>query len=207
MIRIALAEEYEIVRWGLRHALAAEAPDMLIVGEAKTADETIEMLRKRTPDVLVIDPTLPDHANFDVLARIKEVEDGPLVVVLAPVSDPSYAARTLAAGAHAYVGKAEPHTKLLEAIRAVVRGEQVMPPDAEALLALGDEDPAAALTNREAQVMEMLARGMTTREISQHLSISVKTADTHRGHVLKKLKLRNASELTRFAVRHGYMTA
>jgi DNA-binding NarL/FixJ family response regulator len=87
----------------------------------------------------------------------------------------------------------------------VSRGEQIIPPGAEQLLG-GGEHPAGALTAREQQVMEMLSRGLTNREIAEHLAISIKTVDTHRGHVLKKLGLRNNSELTRFAVKHGYVT-
>jgi DNA-binding NarL/FixJ family response regulator len=103
------------------------------------------------------------------------------------------------------VNKAVEPDQLLAAIRAVSRGEQVIPPGVEQLIASGDGHPASALTARESQVMEMLARGLTNREIAEHLAISIKTVDTHRGHVLKKLGLRNNSELTRFAVKHGYV--
>ena len=122
-------------------------------------------------------------------------------------TEPSYAARAIAAGAHGYRqqgGRAR--RSCWTAIRAVSRGEQVIPPGVEQLLAPGDGHPASALTAREQQVMEMLARGMTNREIAEHLEISIKTVDTHRGHVLKKLGLRNNSELTRFAVKHGYVS-
>ena len=104
------------------------------------------------------------------------------------------------------MNKAVEPKELLESIRAVSRGEQIVPPGVEQLLASGDGHPASALTARELQVMEMLSRGMTNREIAEHLDISIKTVDTHRGHVLKKLGLRNNSELTRFAVKHGYVT-
>src|SRR6185369_9793189 len=96
--------------------------------------------------------------------------------------------------------------ELLAAIRAVSRGERVTPPGVEELLAAGDTDPASALTARELEVMQMLSRGLTNREIAEKLNISIKTVDTHRGHVLKKLGLRNNSELTRFAVKHGYVS-
>lgn len=205
MIRIAIAEEHTIVRWALREAFA-KIPDMLVVGEAGTVEETLEMLRGAKPDVLLLDIALPDHSGYDVLAEIRDIEAGPLVVVLAAPIEPSYAARAIAAGAHGYVGKSVEPEQLLEAIRAVSRGEQVIPPGVEALLAAGDGHPAGALTKRELQVMEMIARGMTNREIGEHLDISIKTVDTHRGHVLKKLSLRNNSELTRFAVKHGYVT-
>lgn len=204
MIRVALAEEQGIVRWALREALA-NAPEIELVGDAGTVEETITMIRDAKPDVLVIDTTLRDHSGFDVLTQIRQLETGP-VVVLAPHTEPGYAARAIAAGAHGYVSKSESPERLLEAIRAVSRGEQFLPHNVAEMVAMGGH-PASSLTARELQVMEMLARGMTNREIAHDLDISIKTVDTHRGHVLKKLGLRNNSELTRFAVKHGYVSA
>lgn len=205
MIRLALAEDHTIVRWALREALS-KADDIEVVGEAGTAAETLSMVQNVKPDVLLLDITLPDRSGFDVLAELRQVETAPLVVVLTWHTEPSYAARAIAAGAHGYVNKAVEPNDLLNSIRAVARGEQVIPPGVEQLLASGDGHPASALTAREQQVMEMLARGLTNREIAEHLDISIKTVDTHRGHVLKKLGLRNNSELTRFAVKHGYVS-
>ena len=205
MIRIALAEEHAIVRWALKEALARTG-DLEIVGEAGTVEDTLAMVRDTKPELLLVDTSIPDHSGFDVLAQIRELEAGPFVIVLGSHTDASYAARAIAAGAHGYVSKSATPDELLEAIHAVSRGEQVIPQGVEKLLASGDGHPASALTARELQVMEMLARGMTNREIAEHLDISIKTVDTHRGHVLKKLSLRNNSELTRFAVKNGYVT-
>ncbi|HEY5922779.1 MAG TPA: response regulator transcription factor [Kofleriaceae bacterium] len=205
MIRLALSEDHTIVRWALREALS-KADDIEVVGEAGTAAETLAMVQNVKPDVLLLDITLPDRSGFDVLAEMRQIETAPLVVVLTWHTEPSYAARAISAGAHGYVNKAVEPTELLNSIRAVSRGEQIIPPGVEQLLASGDGHPASALTAREQQVMEMLARGMTNREIAEHLDISIKTVDTHRGHVLKKLGLRNNSELTRFAVKHGYVS-
>jgi DNA-binding NarL/FixJ family response regulator len=205
MIRLALAEDHTIVRWALREALG-KADDIEVVGEAGTAAETLSMVQNVKPDVLLLDITLPDRSGFDVLGDLRNMDTAPLVVVLTWHTEPSYAARAIAAGAHGYVNKAVEPKELLESIRAVSRGEQIVPPGVEQLLASGDGHPASALTARELQVMEMLSRGMTNREIAEHLDISIKTVDTHRGHVLKKLGLRNNSELTRFAVKHGYVT-
>jgi two-component system, NarL family, invasion response regulator UvrY len=205
MIRLALAEDHTIVRWALREALS-KADDIEVVGEAGTAAETLAMVQNVKPDVLLLDITLPDRSGFDVLAELRNIETAPLVVVLTWHTEPSYAARAIAGGAHGYVNKSVDPKELLEAIRAVSRGEQIIPPGVEQMLASGDVHPASALTAREQQVMEMLARGMTNREIAEHLDISIKTVDTHRGHVLKKLGLRNNSELTRFAVKHGYVS-
>ena len=201
MIRLALTEDHTIVRWALREALNA-TEDIDVVGEAATADETLAMIRRDQPDVLLLDLSLPDRSGFEVLADLRQIETAPLVVVLTWHTEPAYASRAIAAGAHGFLNKSVTPTELLDAIRAVSRGEQVIPAGLE--VATG-EHPANSLTAREQQVMEMLARGMTNREIAEHLVISIKTVDTHRGHVLKKLGLRNNSELTRFAVKHGYV--
>ncbi|HEY4057661.1 MAG TPA: response regulator transcription factor [Kofleriaceae bacterium] len=204
MIKLGLAEDHTIVRWALREALG-KAEDIEVVGEAGNAAETLEMVKRDRPDVLLLDLSLPDKSGYDVMNELRTIETAPLVVVLTWHTEPSYAARAIAAGAHGYLNKSVEPEALMQAIRAVSRGEQVIPPDAQAFIAAGDGHPASALTAREQQVMEMLARGMTNREIAEHLEISIKTVDTHRGHVLKKLALRNNSELTRFAVKHGYV--
>ncbi len=205
MIRLAIAEDHTIVRWALKEALG-KADDIEVVGESGNAAETLEMIKRDRPEVLLLDITLPDKSGFDVLSELRLLETAPLVIVLTWHTEPSYAARAIAAGAHGYVTKNVEPDALLAAIRAVSRGEQVVPPGIEQLLAAGDGHPASALTAREQQVMEMLGRGLTNREIAEHLEISIKTVDTHRGHVLKKLGLRNNSELTRFAVKHGYVS-
>ena len=206
MIRVALAEEQRILRWALGQALA-KTGEIEIVGEAGDATTALAMVKDVKPDVLVLNTALRDHTGFDLLAQIRDLESGPFLVVVAAYSDPPYAARAIAAGAHAFVSMADAPDKLVHAIRAVTQGEQIIPPGVDKLLALGDGHPASSLTARELQVMEMLARGMTNREIAEHLEIRVKTVDTHRSHVLKKLGLRNNSDLTRFAVKHGYVSA
>lgn len=205
MIRLGIAEDHTIVRWALKEALGKDN-DIEVVGDAGTAAETLEMIQRVRPDVLLLDLSLPDKSGFDVLNEMRESDTAPLVVVLTWHTEPSYAARAIAAGAHGYVNKSVTPEDLLAAIRAVSRGEQVIPPGVDQILASGDGHPASALTAREQQVMEMLSRGLTNREIAEHLQISIKTVDTHRGHVLKKLGLRNNSELTRFAVKHGYVS-
>jgi two-component system, NarL family, invasion response regulator UvrY len=205
MIRLALAEDHTVVRWALREALTG-TKDIEIVGEAGTAAETLEMLERAKPDLLLLDLTFPDRSGIDVLNEMRQMDTAPLVVVLTRHTEPAFVVRAIAAGAHGYVHKGGQPEELLAAIHAVARGERVVPPHIEQLLASGDGDPARSLTARELQVMEMLARGLTNREIAEHLGISGKTVDTHRGHVLKKLGVRNNSELTTFAVKHGFIT-
>jgi len=199
MIRVAIAEEHAVVRWALSTALAGQ-PELEVVATTGTLRETLAAIQDVKPEVLLLD------AALDGLTEIRHHTEGPLVIVLGAEAAPHAAARAIAGGAHGYVSRSEAPEALLAALRAVSRGERVVPAAAEALLAAGDFEPAAALTHRELQTMELLARGMTNREIAEFLAISSKTVDTHRAHVLKKLGLRNNAELTRFAVKHGYVT-
>ena len=138
---------------------------------------------------------------------MRQLDTAPPALVLTWHTEPSYVARAISAGAQGYLYKGSEPEKLLEAIRAVARGERVVPPGTDEALAAGEGLPASSLTARERQVMELLALGLTNREIAERLAISTKTVDTHRAHVLKKLGVRNNSELTTFAVRHGFITA
>jgi DNA-binding NarL/FixJ family response regulator len=203
VIRVAIADVHRIVRWGLHRALAA-TPDIDVVGEAGTLDETLAMIQRTEPDVLLLDPAIPDHSGFDILKAIRELQVAPQVIILAPHTELGFAARMLAAGAHGFLDKSALPDKLVDAIRAVSHGEQVVPTGVEEVLA--GISNRRALTARELEVMEMLGRGMTNRETAEQLGISIKTVDTHRSHVLKKLGLRNNAELARYAVKHGYVT-
>src|SRR5579859_6155602 len=136
MIRLAIAEDHTIVRWALREALG-KADDIEVVGEAGTAAETLSMLATAKPDVLLLDLSLPDRSGFDVLSELRTIETAPLVVVLTWHAEPTYAARAIALGAHGYVHKAVEPEALLYALRAVARGEQVIPPGVEELVAHG----------------------------------------------------------------------
>ena len=204
MIRVARAAEYGMVRWALGQALAT-AGDIEDVGEAATVEETRTLIARVKPDLLVLDTTILDQAGFDLLAELRHLEAGPLVVVLGPRPEEGYGARVMMAGAHGYLDTSAGPKDLTDAIHTVQRGETVMPPEVARHVAEGQGHPASALTAREQQVMELLARGLTNREIALDLGISIRTVDTHRGHLLKKLGLRNNAELTRFAVRHHYV--
>lgn len=202
MIRLGLSDANNIVRWALGEALG-KSEDIEVVGDAGTAAQTLSMIFERHPEVLLLDIGLPDRSGFDVLAELRQIDTAPLTIVLSWHPEPGYATRAIAAGAHGYISRTASPQELIDSIRSVSRGEPILPAEVELA---GVEHPTSTLTAREQQVMEMLSRGMTNREIAEYLSISIKTVDTHRGHVLKKLGLRNNSELTRFAVKHGYIS-
>lgn len=194
-VRLALADHHAIVRRALREAVS-KADDIEVVGEAGTAAETLEMITRVRADMLILDMNLPDRSGFDVLSEMRGLDTAPLVIVLTWHTELSYAARAIAAGAHGYVNKAVELDELLAAIRAVGRGEQVIPPGVEELLRTGD-GPTSALTAREQQVMALLSRGLARREIAECLGISISTVTILCVRALKKLRLRSSSELSR----------
>jgi two-component system invasion response regulator UvrY len=204
MIRVAIAEDHTLVREALRHLLT-QSGRVQVVGEATNGREAVELVSKLRPDVLLLDISMPEKDGLQASMEIAALGVPTRVLMLSMHTDDSYAVRAIRAGAAGYIQKSAKIDDLIDAIEQVHAGKRVVPPGVDEMLEKGNADtgPAQVLSQREFQVMGYLAAGMTNREIAQLLSISVKTVDTHRGHVLKKLKLRNNSDITRFAIQHG----
>lgn len=209
MIRVVIADDHALVRQGLRRILEAEV-DIQVVGEARDGKEALQLVRRTRPDVLILDISMPGkdglETTYEIRARARELPTR--ILILTMHNEEHYALRTLRAGAHGFLYKGADSDELLRAVRAVSRGITYLPPDIERTFAQkyvhpeGD-DPTQHLTQREFQVLCFLAQGKTNREIAEELGIQVKTVDSHRRRLLKKLGLRNNAELTRFAIRHG----
>jgi DNA-binding NarL/FixJ family response regulator len=202
-IRFAIAAEHPLVASMLRSIVSQEAGvDVVMVAPLKGA---APLLIAAAPHLIVFETGTATPA-FDLVAQVVRDLDKCRVAVLCLDEDADIAARYLRAGAQGvFLGSTTPE-ELLTGIRAVQRGEMSAPPSVVALLQPDTSQPGSLeLSSREFQVLELLAQGWTNREIGEHLHISIKTVDTHRGHVLKKLRLRNNSDLTRFAVKHGYV--
>jgi len=204
MIRVAIAEDHTLVREALRHLLT-QSGRVQVVAEATNGREAVELVSKQQPDVLLLDIAMPEKDGLQASREIAALGVPTRVLMLSMHTDDSYAVRAIRAGAAGYIQKTAKIEDLIDAIEQVHAGKRVIPPGVDELLEKGNADlgPAQVLSQREFQVMGYLAAGMTNREIARLLSISVKTVDTHRGHVLKKLKLRNNSDITRFAIQHG----
>jgi DNA-binding NarL/FixJ family response regulator len=161
----------------------------------------------------VLDISMPAKDGIDTSTEISELGLPTRVLIVTMHSDEQYALRTLRAGASGFCCKGARSEELVHAVREVAAGRRYLPPHiqntfADRYLTPATKDsPVSILSQREFQVMCHLAAGMTNREIAEQLQISVKTVDTHRGHVLKKLQLRNNSDITRFAIRHGFVEA
>lgn len=210
MIRVAIADDHALVREGLRRMLSGS--DVInVIGEASNGAEAIDMVQELEPDVLLLDITMPVKDGIEATTEITSLPVKTRILILSMHSDEQYALRTLRAGASGFISKGARLEELLKAITDVRDGNRYLPEHiaksfAEKHIQPDSDKPLAELlSKREFQVMNYLASGMTNREIAKLLDISVKTVDTHRGHVLKKLKLRNNSDITRFAIQHGYI--
>lgn len=209
-IRLVLVDDHDLVREGLKRILELSG-EFEVIGEAARGDRAIDLYHELEPDVIVTDLSMPGADGIDAILALRAVAPSARVIMLTMYSDEHHAVRALRAGAAGFVGKDSPSEVLIGAIRQVALGERYIPPElteaVEELLA--DEDMttpvplAARLSKRELEILRYLSAGNSNREIAKYLGISVKTVDTHRGHVLKKLALRNNADLTRFAIRHG----
>lgn len=209
MIKILIADDHAIIRRGLCHIVASE-PDMDVCGEAENAEQTVEALRNQPCDVVVLDINLPGRSGLDVLKQIRQEHPRIPVLVLSVHSEEQYGVRVLKSGAAGYLTKESAPEQLVQAIRKVYRGgKYVSEKLAETLVVeLGHEGgqaPHAGLSDREYEVMLMIASGKTVGEIADVLSLSVKTISTYRARVLSKMNMKNNAELTYYVIQNGLL--
>ncbi len=213
-IRVVIADDHALLREGIR-ALLATAEDVEVVGEAADGVEAIEACRRLGPDVILMDIAMPGLGGLEAALEVRKVSPHTRVLVLTQYDDREYVTRFLKAGAAGYVLKKAAGTELVSAIRGVARGGLVLDP-AIAREALREDvpsgagangDPYDALTDREKQVLKLVAEGKSNKEVASLLDIAVKTAMSHREHVMQKLDLHSRTELIRFALRQGVIRA
>lgn len=208
MIKVLLADDHSIVRAGLRRIIE-ESGDMTVVAEASDGQEAIREVHKVVPDVAVIDISMPGLDGLEFISRVRSTHPKLPILVLTMHEEDQYVIRVFASGANGYITKRSAPEQLVNAIRKVHSGGRYINGSAAEALALHMAKGAPgrtqldSLSNREIQVLQRLAMGLTTREIAEAYNISVKTADTYRFRLLKKLNLRNNTELTRFAIQNG----
>jgi DNA-binding NarL/FixJ family response regulator len=206
MIKILIADDHAIVRRGLKQ-IVSEQPDMIVGGEAENARDVLEMVRSNNWNVIVLDINMPGRSGLEVLKELKREHPKLPVLVLSVHSEDQYGIRMLKAGAAGYLTKDSAPDELVRAIRKVNRGGRYVSPSlAETLvLELGVETDGPrhkTLSDREYQVMMMIASGKTVSEIGQELSLSVKTISTYRARVLDKMRMRTNAELTHYAIQN-----
>jgi two-component system invasion response regulator UvrY len=207
MIKVLLADDHSIVRAGLRSLIEDEG-DIEVIHEASDGAEAIEKSRELTPDVAVIDLSMPEVDGLEVVAQLQaELPELP-ILILTMHEEEQYVVRSISLGAKGYITKRSAPEQLVNAIRQLHGGGRYLSSEAAELLALRlargeNESPLESLSNRELQVLRSLALGKTNREIAENYNISVKTVDTYRHRLLKKLGLANNAALTRFAMQNG----
>ena len=210
MITVLIADDHDIVREGLKQ-IVSETTDIVVGGEARTGNEAIDEVRRRHWDVVILDLNLPDRPGLDVLTQIRLVAPSVPVLILSMQQQATYALRALKSGASGYVSKNTAREHLVAAIRKVARGEHFLTPAVAESLAFDlmqskREPTHADLSDREFQVLCLIAAGRPPRQIALELSLSVKTVATHRTRVLAKLGLKNNAEIVQYAIENGLLT-
>ena len=209
MIRVLVVDDHAVVRSGLRLLIDAEI-DMETVGEAGTVRDAIFEARSRNPDLILMDVVMPGESGLEGLPKLLHEHPDVKVLVLSMQDDPRYLREAFSAGASGYVLKEAADTEVVTAIREVAAGGRYVHPELGARLITAEaeavrqaeEDP---LSDREREVLRLLALGFTNQEIAKQLFISVRTAETHRAHVMQKLRLQSRAELVRYAIAHGLL--
>jgi DNA-binding NarL/FixJ family response regulator len=208
-VRVLIVDDHAVVRAGLKLLLDAE-DDLEPVGEAGSGRDAIFEARSVKPDMILLDVVMPDESGLDVLPQLLHEHPDAKVLVLSMQDDPRYVREAFAAGASGYVLKEAADTELVAAIREVARGGRYVHPELGARLVAAEtaerrraeEDP---LSEREREVLRLLALGHTNQEIAKQLYISVRTAETHRAHIMQKLRLQSRAELVRYAIGQGLL--
>ncbi len=203
MIRLLLADDHQLVREGLKQLLGAAA-DVQVAGEAASGDEALALVKANDYDLALLDMSMPGLAGIDLIKRLKLEKPALRLLVLSMHGEQQYAARALKAGASGYLTKDSAAELLLHAIRKVAAGGVHISEAAAASLVEGG-GAHAALSNREFEVLRMLAGGHGPTEIADLLNISVKTVSTHKARVLEKLGLGSTAELVRYAIENGLL--
>ena len=203
MIRILLVDDHQLLRAGLRSRLERE-PGIEVVGDADTAERAVVMARRLQPDLILLDLLMPRKSGYEAIPELVEIAPQAKILVVSSQAAPSSVRRALSAGAAGYLPKRASDHELVTAIRLVADGGGYVEPALGATLVTDNGSPALEpLSERERDIVHLLALGYTNQEISRKLFISVRTVDTHRAHIMRKLDLESRAELVMFALANG----
>ncbi len=207
MIKILIADDHAVVREGLKQIIS-ETPDMRVTDEANNGQEVLNKVSEQHYDVVLLDITMPGPSGLDVLKQLKSKKPKLPVLMLSVHPEEQYAVRTLKAGASGYLTKGSATDELIAAIRKISTGKKYVSSSLAEKLAfdldLDHEKPRhEILSDREYQVMSMIASGKTVKEIADELSLSVQTISTYRSRILEKMKMKNNAEIVYYAVKEG----
>jgi len=201
MIRVLLADDHEIVRDGLKRILGASG-DLQVAGEAASGDEALALIKSNDYDVALLDMSMPGLSGIDLIKRLKIEKPGLKLLILSMHGEHQYAARALKAGASGYLTKDSAAEKLLGALRKVAAGGVHISDAAAASLVAAERAPHQSLSDREFEILKLLAGGRSPTAIASQLHLSVKTVSTHKANVQDKLGLAGTADLVRYALEH-----
>jgi len=205
MIKVMIVDDHPVVLRGLKQIIEDEQ-DMEVVGEAGNARECFSLIRNTDCDLVVLDINLPDRSGIDVLNQLKYEKPNLLILILSVLPEDQYALRLIKAGASGYLMKESALTDLVNAIRKVSSGRKYVSESIHEKMILQSDSSAKlsheSLSNREFQILCMIARGMALKSISLELRVSEKTVSTYRSRIMEKMKMSNNSDLTRYALEH-----
>jgi two-component system response regulator NreC len=204
-VTVVIADDHAVVRKGLRLLVEAE-PGLRVVAEAGTVPDALRMARAHRPSVLVLDLNMPGGSSLEAIPTLREEAPATAIVVLTMQNDPSFARQALQSGALGFVLKEAADDELLGAIRLAADGETYLNPRLGARLAAQPAEPAGPpddLSDRELQVLRLIALGHTNAEIAGQLYLSVRTVESHRAHIQQKTRRSTRAELVRYALDHG----
>ena len=210
MITVLVADDHAIIRDGICSLLGA-IPELKVVGQAENGRKALDMALDLKPDIVIMDISMPELNGFEAARQIRETVPEARIIALSMYAEKRYVLGMLKAGVSGYLIKDCAFQELAEAIAVVYRGDTYLSPKIadtvrKALLDSIEETPVTVseeLSERERQVLQLMAEGVKTRDIAEELHISVKTVETYRGSIMKKLNLYSVAELTKFAVREG----
>ena len=207
MIRIAIADDHAIVREGLKR-IVSSCEGMQVVGEAADGMEVMQRVRALDIDVLMLDLSMPGRSGMELIKLVRAEKPRLRILVLSMHQEMQYAVRAIKSGASGYLTKESAPAQLEQAIRKIAAGGAFISAEVAQQLALGAMPGSAAvphesLSNREFEVLRLLAAGISVTEIAGQLNLSVKTVSTHKANLMQKMSLANSSELVRYALRHG----
>jgi two-component system response regulator NreC len=208
-IRVLLVDDHAVVRSGLRRVLEAE-DDIEVVAEAGDMRNAVFEARAHKPDVIVMDVVMPDASGIEATPAVLEEAEDAKVLMLSMQDDPRYVREAFAVGANGYVLKEAADTEVVDAVREVAQGGRYVHPALGARLIAAEaqeraEAEADPLSEREREVLRLLALGHTNQEIAKMLYLSVRTVETHRAHIMQKLRLSSRAELVRYALEHNLL--
>ena len=210
MIKVLIADDHPVVRLGLRQILA-DNPDILVGGEAGTAQEVLSLVRGERWDVVLLDISLPGGNGIELIAEIRKERPETRILILTGHPEAQYAVRSIKAGAAGFLNKESAPDRLNEALKKIAEGGRYVSAElAETLASLvageAPGQPHERLSDREFEILKLLASGKTVSQVALELSLSVKTISTHRTRILRKMNMNTNAELTHYAIRQGLVS-